>query len=513
MPYKRICISFLVLIVASSKSQVVPNSLFCNNMVLQRNVAVPVWGTSSSNEKITVDFGGQSLTTTAFNGKWMVKLKPMKESSRSQTMSIKGANNSITVSNILIGEVWLCSGQSNMERQLGLRGGQKPLLNWEQEAAMANYPLIREFALPHNNNVTIPVTSVNAKWIVCDTQTVKQFSAVGYFFGKGLYEKLQVPIGLIHSSWGGTPAEKWTRRQVMENNPELKKIVEDYDKAINDFAAKLQVFKANELTLMQQWAADTMLAKQTGKPLPRKPITPVDPQKSGDCGALYTNMIEPLIPYAIKGVIWYQGESNCGNPKQYKVLFPTMVKDWRSQWHQGNFPFLFVQIAPFRSNTPELREAQLFTAQTVPNTAIVVTIDCGDSTDIHPANKKTVGERLAIAARALAYGESELEYSGPQYQNMITNNDKIELSFTHIGTGLKAKDGDLFGFTISQDGKTFVPAIASIVNNKVIVSANGILIPIAVQYAFKNNAQGNLYNQENLPASPFRTVSNSIISK
>lgn len=503
---KRIIIVFAFTLVAVfTQAQISVNSLFCDNMVLQRNVEVPVWGVSNNTEKVTVEFAGQSITTAVSNGKWMIKLKPLKENAQPQSMTIKGSTNTIVITNILVGEVWLCGGQSNMERQLGLRNGQKPLLNWVQEAAMANYPQIREFALPHNNNVTVPVTKLNAKWIVCDTQTVKQFSAVGYFFGKALHEKLKVPIGLIHSSWGGTPAEKWTSRQALENNPELKQIVENYDKAIADYPSKLQAFKDNEAALLQQWTADTLLAKQAGKPLPQKPTMPVNPQKSGDCGGLFTTMIEPLIPYAIKGVIWYQGEANSSRAKQYQVLFPALIKDWRAQWGEGDFPFLFVQLAPYRGTSPESREVQLLTWQRTPNTAMVVTIDCGDSADIHPINKKPVGERLALAARALAYGENKLEYSGPVYQSMTINKNKIILSFTHVGSGLLAKDGDLYGFTISEDGKKFIQATAIIEKDKVIVFAEGITTPTAVRYAFINNAKGNLFNKEGLPASPFRT--------
>jgi sialate O-acetylesterase len=491
------------------KAQVSVSSIFCNNMVLQRNIEVPIWGTSlTDNEKVIVTFAGQNVSTNSIHGKWMAKLKPLKANTQPETLTIIGSNNKITITNVLVGEVWLCGGQSNMERQLGLRSGQKPLLNWEQEASMASFPQIREFALPHVNDVTVPITSLKAKWIVCDTQTVKQFSAIGYFFGKALHEKLKVPIGLIHSSWGGTPAEKWISRQALKSNSELKKIVENYDKAIADYPAKLQAYKKDEQIILQQWVADTLQAKQLGKPLPKKPVAPINPQKSGDCGGLFTTMIEPLIPYAMKGVIWYQGEANVGNPKQYKALFPALIADWRAQWSEGDFPFLFVQLAPYKSNTPELREAQLYTWQTVPNTAMVVTIDCGDTTDIHPTNKKPVGERLALAARALAYEEKKLEYSGPIYQSMKINKNKIELSFTHVGKGLWAKDGDLYGFTISEDGQKFVPATAIIEKDKIVVFANRINAPIAVRYAFINNARGNLYNIDGLPASPFRTEIN-----
>ncbi|MFP5040128.1 sialate O-acetylesterase [Parasediminibacterium sp. JCM 36343] len=499
---KPLFLLFIGLWVSSLYANVVPNGLFCDNAVLQRGVAVPVWGIADDGEKVTVTFAGQTVSTVAAQGQWMLKLKPLKAGGPYE-MTIQG-NNTVKLVNILVGEVWICSGQSNMERQLGLRGGQKPILNWLAEAADANYPEIREFALSHVASTT-PLPNVISKWVVCDTGTVKNFSAVGYFFGSTLYKNLKVPIGLIHSSWGGTSAEKWASRDALEANPELKTLVERYDKSIIDYPAALQKYNDNEATILAKWAADTAAARQSSKPLPRKPAAPIDPVKSGDCGGLFNAMINPLIPYAIKGVIWYQGESNVSRSKQYQTLFSTMITDWRSRWAIGNFPFLFVQIAPFRTNTPELREAQLIALQKTPNTAMVVTLDCGDSIDIHPTNKRPVGERLALAARAIAYNEKKLEYSGPVYEGYTKKDGKIEISFTHKGGGLVAKDGDLIGFTISSDGKTFVPAKASIQGDKVVVYSDDVKQPKAARYAFVNNAFGNLFNKEGLPASPFRT--------
>ena len=483
-------------------ASVKPNSLFCDNAVLQRGVSVPVWGTADNNEKITLEFAGQKLSTTAANGTWMIKLKPLKAGGPFEIV-ITG-NNKIILKNILVGEVWLCSGQSNMERQLGPRGGQKLIDNWRDEVLDAvNYRNIREFALPHVTS-TQPQKEVNAKWAVCDTISVKNFSAIGFFFGRELCKKYKVPIGLIHSSWGGTPAEKWTSRAVLESNPELKVLVDDYDKAIHDYPSKLEEFKKNESEILKKWTSDTTLARQNNKPLPRKPTIPVDPEKSGDCGGLYNAMIAPLIPYAIKGVIWYQGETNSGRAKQYRTLFPAMINDWRNRWNNNQLPFLFVQIAPHRSITPELREAQLLAWQKLPQTSMIVTTDIGDSADIHPTHKRPVGERLALAARAIAYKES-IEYTGPVYESMKITDGKTVLIFSHKGTGLVAKDGDLKGFVIAGADKKFVPATAIINGDKVIVSAVSIKEPIAVRYGWKNSPDVNLFNKENLPASPFRT--------
>lgn len=482
------------------QANVVPNSLFSDHMVLQRNIAVPVWGTADEGEQVTVTFNGQRLTATAINKKWMVKLAPLKAGGPF-TMTIAG-NNTITINDIMVGEVWLCGGQSNMERHLGLQAGQKPIVNGEAEVAAANYPQIREFYVPKVGGSPEPLASVNAKWSVCTPESVPNFSAVGYFFAKEIFNNLKVPVGIIHSSWGGTPAERWTSKASIESNPALKELIDAYNRDIKEFPTKLGDFKKNEQAIMAKWAADTVAARQAGKSLPRKPTAPVDPVRTG-CGSLYNAMIAPLIPYAMKGVCWYQGEANNGRGKQYQTLLPALIENWRTTWAQGDFPFLIVQIAPFRNIKPDIREAQLLITQKTKNTALIVTTDVGDSTDIHPANKKPVGERLALAARALAY-KQKLEYSGPVYTSMKKEGDKIVLQFKY-GKGLNSKDEPLKGFTIAGTDGQFIPATATIKGNKVIVSSDGVNDPVAVRYGWSNVPDVNLYNGVGLPASPFRT--------
>lgn len=494
--------SIFYLYSTSLSANVTANALFSNNAVLQRNITVPIWGTAENGEKIIVEFAGQTIHTVTVDGRWLIKLKPLKAGGPYR-MLIKG-NNTISIENILVGDVWICSGQSNMERQLGLRPPQKPLLNWEEEVKAADYPEIRMFTVARNAS-PIPVTELKGMWAICDSVNVKSFSAVGYFFGSELYKKLKVPIGLIHSSLGGTAAEKWISREALAANPELKQLLDDYNNAVQNFPDSLQKYKNNEAAFLAKWAADTLLAKQNNKPIPRKPLAPSDPQKNGDCGGLFNGMINPLIPFPIKGVIWYQGEANSGRAKQYQILFPALIEDWRSKWAIGKFPFLFVQLAPYKGNSAELREAQLLTWQKTPNTAMVVTIDCGDTADVHPANKRPVGERLALAARAVVYGEKKLEYSGPIYRYLQIKGNKVEISFTHIGSGLMSKDSVINGFTITSDTKKFFSAKAEIKGDKVIVYSHDIQQPLAVRYAFTNNAFGNLFNKEGLPASPFRT--------
>lgn len=491
-------------------AQVKPFSLFSDNMVLQREIQVPIWGTAPGCKTVTIQFNGQTIIANVVNDKWIAKLSPMKANATPLDMRFSCEKNEVVLHNVVVGEVWLAGGQSNMERQLGLRKGQKPILNWEEEAAAANYPAIREFSLPRNSNHQVPVSEINAQWKVCNPTNVINFSAVAYFFAQHLHLHYTIPIGIIHSSWGGTNIEKWMRKEVLQSNPDFATVLNKYNAAVATYPQRLAVFNAKKDSLKIKWTVDSTAAILANKPLPTKFVTPVapsdpNPMRSGEYGALYKTMIEPLIPYAIKGVIWYQGEANSSNPTLYAKLHPAMIKDWREQWKIGEFPFLLVQIAPFKNGNPELREAQFFTALHTPKTAMAVTIDCGDSNDIHPTNKKPVGQRLALAARALAYNEKKTVYSGPMYKSFEVKNDAIEISFTHIGKGLKANGNSLIGFTISANGKDFVDATAIIRKNKVVVSSPAIVNPVAVRYAFIKDPVGNLFNKEGLPASPFRT--------
>jgi len=503
---KRIFKILLLLLSLSgiAKAIVKPNTLFSDNAVLQQGVTIPVWGKATGNEKVSVEFANQKVSTIAKNGKWMVKLNPIKAGGP-YTMTIKGEN-SIEIKNILVGEVWVCSGQSNMERQLGPRWGQPLISNWKDEAAEADYPFIREFNVPQAVDIT-PQEEVNSKWVVCNPQSVKDFSAVAYFFGRDLFKKLNVPIGLIHTSWGGTPAEFWLRKEAFANYPELEPILKKYQNAINQYPKKLEQDKAKESAQTEQWQKDSTAAAIAHKNIPYKPWNAQQIYENAikPCGGLYNAMIAPLIPYAMKGVIWYQGEANADRAKEYRTLFAAMIADWRREWKIGDFPFLFVQIAPNKANTPELREAQLLTWKKTPNTAMAVATDCVDSTfDIHPPHKQLIGMRLALAARAIAYRE-KIEYSGPVYKSMKVKGDKVILSFTHIGSGLEAKDGDLKGFYISGEDKIFFPAKAEIKGSTVIVSVEKVKKPKAVRFGFSNIFVTNLYNKEGLLASPFRT--------
>ena len=488
--------------------RLVPSALFGDNAVLQQERKVPVWGTASDGEKVTVSFGGQKAEAVTKDGKWMVWLDPMKADANPRTMTIAGAANTVTSTNILVGEVWVCSGQSNMERKLPQLGtpSTNPALpqKWQQDAAAANYPEIRHLTVPHQAS-TNPETTLLAQWEVCSPQTVTNFTAVGYYFGRDLHKELNVPIGLIHSSYGGTLAEAWTRQEALASNPALSQILRGYSNYIASYGERLAKYKAEEPKLLADYQSACIQAKAEGKRPPRAPMAPPDPLTYHNFPSrLYNAMINPLIPYAIRGVIWYQGEANSGHAAIYRDLFPTLIADWRAQWGEGDFPFLYVQIAPYHNISPEIREAQFLTLGKSPNTAMAVTTDVGDAENIHPINKEPVGQRLALAARALAYGQ-QLEYSGPLYKSAQINGNSITISFDHTGKGLVAKDGPLKGFVIAGADKFFVPALAEIKGGTVVVNAQQVTTPVAVRYGWANVPETNLYNQEGLPASPFRT--------
>lgn len=488
---KTLCsiILLIALTGATAFADVKLNALFSDNAVLQQGIPLPVWGTAKDGEKVTVTFSGQTAEAVAKDGRWMLKLQPLKGNATPQTMTVTGAN-TIQVKNLLVGEVWICGGQSNMQYSLAKLGGwQLGVLNCEQVIKTANDPQLRLFSVPRQGK-DAPQRNVQGNWSECTSTNAAGFSAVGYFFGRDLRKARNVPVGLISSNVGGTEAEKWTSRQALEANPELRGIIEAHAKAVADYPQALAKYKA-----------DAEKAKQENKRFTAR--APGNPAGNGP-SSLYNAMIAPLQPFAIAGVIWYQGESNAKRSKEYQTLFPAMIKCWRDEWGQGEFPFLFVQIAPFGGQPPDIREAQLLTWQKTPKTAMAVTTDCGEANNIHPINKEPVGARLALAARAVAYGEN-IEYSGPVFSEMKVAGNKAVLSFTHTGGGLVAKGGDLKGFTIAGADKKFVPAAATIEGDTISVSSPAVAQPLAVRYGWENVPNVNLFNKSDLPASPFRT--------
>ena len=481
---------------ACIRAEVKPNPLFSRGAVLQRGLAVPVWGSAKEGEKVTVSFLGQSVsTTTAKDGKWLVRLKPLKASAQPATLTIRGEN-TVTVEDVLVGDVWVCGGQSNMEFTLNRAH------NAATVTPTANDPLLRLVTIPRGASDE-PKDEAPVTWKACDPTSAASFSAVGYFFGRDLRATQKVPVGLISSNYGGTPAEAWTDHETLLANPLLKPILDRHDRALTQFTTNGTEEKNRQA--QEAWKQAVEQAKAENKPAPPALRLPANPKTDiHRPSGLYNAMIHPLQPFGIRGVIWYQGESNNGNPKEYQTLFPTMIQNWRKTWHQGEFPFLFVQIAPFKGMSPEIREAQLISWKKTPNTAMAVITDVGDANDIHPKQKEPVGQRLALAARSLAYGE-KIEFSGPVFSAMKAKGPDAILSFTHAANGLTAKDGPLKGFEIpGPDGK-FIPAQAEIRGSTVVVHGLDGKAPAAVHYGWTNVPDVNLCNSLGLPATPFRT--------
>ncbi len=488
---------------ANSQADVRLPAIIGDNMVVQAGGQVRLWGWADPNEQIEVGISWRSFTWGVQadpQGKWDFHMIAPNVGGPYQ-ITLKGKN-TVTIQNILAGQVWVCSGQSNMQWPVGRSA------HSEQEIAGATYPKIRLFTVERRVAET-PQDDCSGKWVECSPETVGDFTAVGYFFGRHLHEELKQPIGLIHTSWGGTPAESWTSQARLEENPNFEPILARYKQAVAEYPQAIVKYKE----ALAKWEQAAATAKTEGKPAPGgRPNPPMGPGHYQSPMGLYNAMIAPLLGYTVAGAIWYQGESNAGRAYQYRELFPTMIKCWWDDWDQGDFPFLFVQLANFMEvkDTPgesawaELREAQLMTLD-LPYTGMAVTIDIGDAKDIHPKNKQDVGKRLALWALAKTYGR-RVAYSGPLYQSMETNEGKIILHFDHCAGGLVAQGGEpLKGFAIAGEDRKFVWADAGIQGDTVVVSSKEIAAPVAVRYAWADNPVCNLFNKAGLPASPFRT--------
>jgi sialate O-acetylesterase len=477
-----------------------------DNMVLQQGMATPLWGWADAGEAVTVSFLGKSQTAQPdATGKWTVKLAAA-QAGGPHEMTIRGKNQ-LVLKNILVGEVWLCSGQSNM---------QMPVMNSsnaQAEIAAANYPKIRLITVP-TKGTQEPQTDFRGQWVECSPQTVPGFSAVAYFFGRDLQLHLQVPIGLIHCSWGGSSCEAWVKRSLLEKDPQYAPLLERWEQTVATWDPEKA--KAAYEKQLEKWKLAFAAAKKAHREPPRQPRNPGDPRIGQHRPAnLYNGMLLPLIPYAIRGVIWYQGESNASRAYQYRHLFPLMIRNWREDWGQGDFPFYFVQLANYREQKPEpadsewaeLREAQTMTLK-LPNTGQAVTIDVGDAKDIHPKNKQAVGRRLAMWALARDYGW-KLQPSSPMYKRMEKESDengkRIVIYFDNAAGGLYSSKKPIRGFAIAGADRKFVWADAKIVGQTVEVSSPNVAEPVAVRYAWADNPVCTLYGANELPVCPFRT--------
>jgi len=498
LPFKHSRLWILVLSSAlalafstTTRADVTLPSVLADHMVVQRGLPTHVWGMAASHEEVTVTFRGENRSTTADDlGRWSVYFSPG-EAGGPFPMVVKGKN-TITLNDVLVGDVWVASGQSNME--FSLHG----LINPETEIAAAKYPQIRIFRVEHRP-ANFPQTNVDAKtWAACTPESAADSSAVAYYFAREVQSKIHIPIGLIETFWGGTPAESWTSMRSLTADAALMPL----------FAARADTVDHESATRLQRQhdeeEADAR-AKAEGKPAPDRPWHP-DFEAWGPSN-LFNGMIAPLTPFAIRGVIWYQGESNAGPERAYLYArsFQAMIRDWRNAWGEGDFPFLFVQIANWQTGPdgqwPVVRNAQRQTLA-LRNTGMAVTIDIGDAIDIHPKDKLDVGLRLARAARAIAYGE-KLEWSGPLYRQVTTEEHALRVWFDHAD-GLNAKGPVLTGFEVAgADGK-YSPADAKIEGTSVVVSSPAVASPVSVRYAWAANPTCNLYNREGLPASPFQ---------
>ena len=635
---KKLFITILtILFLSTGFGQVQTAKIFSDSMVLQRGIKIPIWGWANAGEKIKIQFNQQTKTVvTGANRKWKINLDPEKEGAPF-LLTISGSNQ-IQIKDVLVGDVWICSGQSNMEMTV------KNSNNAVMEIPSANNKMIRHVKIP-NNIGDRPHADLlrNTQWKTAVPANVGDFTAVGYFFAKELYAKLKVPIGLINTSWGGTHVETWTSREAFENSEEFKEMIEKIPALNLDSLSKIQKDKMmvviNKLQgglakpeiintwsetnfndskwpqmkvpgLWEEqslsnidgvvWFRKTILISEAdaGKPAEislgmiddndetylngvkigstngynvkrlyhvsagilkaGKNVLAVRVDDTGGGGGLYSDanelhlsinnkkqslagnwnfqvatlvnnttvgpnsyptllfnaMINPLIPFGIKGAIWYQGESNADRAYQYRKAFPLMINDWRNRWGQGNFPFYFVQLASFNSANgnsergskwAELREAQTLTLS-LPNTGMAVTTDIGESKDIHPKNKQDVGKRLAAVAMQNAYGKTNWVYSGPIFRSVKMEGNKALISFSSIGSGLYCKSGTLQGFEIAGTDQKFYPATGVIKGNLVVISAGTVLQPLAVRYAWADDIpQANLFNKEGFPAGPFRT--------
>lgn len=626
-------------------------ALFSDHMVLQQQMEAPVWGWAESGEHVTVtgSWDNSDISTKAgLDGRWRVKVNTPKASGP-YTLTIQGKNR-IELDNILIGEVWICSGQSNMEMGLQKESWQKGILNYKSEIAAANYPNIRLFTVPKVAAMEVQEDCIGS-WTICSPQNIARFSASAYFFGRRIHRELGIPVGLVHVSWGGSAAEAWMSQEALKEFPEFSGALDvikkgDLEASKKEFEEKLtgwwkyvetsdvgmvnhwdrpQTDTSNwkTVSIPQQWEkipgmegldgvvwfkknvnipkawADKVLWLEIGpiddmdmvwfnghkigehlelgywdKPreyeipasviqsgennitirvvdnmgggglwgtdnqymirpadksdepinfagswfyqigldLAGKQPMPTAPTASKDQYTptmLYNGMLSPVMPYGMQGVIWYQGETNTWRAYQYRKLFPALIRNWRNDWNQGDFPFYFAQIAPYNYGTegycPELQEAQMMTLSAINNTGMAVTADIGNISDIHPRNKQLVGQRLALWALAKTYNRNDIVYSGPLYKTMRIEGDRIRLIFDQVGSGLMSLGGPLTEFTIAGDDENFVPAQAEIENNTIVVSSHLVNNPAAVRYAWSNTAVGNLYNLDMLPASPFRT--------
>tara|TARA_R100000027_G_scaffold67677_2_gene67676 strand:+ start:1073 stop:2581 length:1509 start_codon:yes stop_codon:yes gene_type:complete len=491
---------YLVSILSSSlvsQAEVSLPNIFGDHMVFQREQTNPVWGWAEAGEEVTVSINGQSHSTTADeNGDWQVDLEALPVGGP-YTLTVEGEN-SLTIEDVLSGEVWLCSGQSNMVWPVSRSN------HADVEIVSANFPEIRLISIP-NVGTQEPQENFKGEWAVCSPESVPNFSAVGYFFGRRIHNTLGVPVGLIDNAWGGSAAEAWVPREVLAESDTFTEYLDNWDQKIENFSEEAH---AEKLAEFKAW-------KAAGSPEPRMRYPRDIRVGNARPGNLYNGVLNPVIGYGIRGAIWYQGESNAGRSAEYQELFPLMISTWRDSWDQGDFPFYWVQLADFKEEQDSpapggwayVREAQTMTLS-LPNTGEAVIIDAGEGRDIHPRDKQTVADRLVRHALANEYG-FDLQAASPRYESMEVSGNEVILTFSEVDEGLYAfETKEVIGFAIAGEDGEYVYADAEIVGkNQVKVFAEEVEVPVAVRYAWASNPVANLYDRNGLPVTPFRTDS------
>ncbi|MGH9628768.1 MAG: sialate O-acetylesterase [Bryobacteraceae bacterium] len=467
-------------------------ALISDHMLVQRDMPVRIFGKAKAGEGVSVSFRGQTVqTVTDASGRWEVWLAPMKPS-QAEEMTIEGEN-TLKVADVLVGDVWVGSGQSNMQWAVHQTN------NAEQEISSASFPEIRLFYVPRKPSA-VPVDDVEARWVVCSPESVKDFSAVLYYFGRQLHQDLKVPMGLIHSSWGGTPIASWISGPSLTANSRISPFLTFWEDMIAKYPVNLARYEQN----LKEWEESGSQGRRPGPPLgPGHPHEPT---------SLYNGMIAPLVKYTIKGAIWYQGETEAGRGQGhlYGEALMTLVEDWRRAFEQGDFPFFWVQLANFgnaakNGHWMRVQEGQV-KATALRGTGVAIINDIGEAADIHPKNKQDVGRRLALLARHVAYGQDNFVWSSPLFRQATREGNSIRVWFDHAGSGLKARgDGPVKGFVLAGPDGKFVPATGEIEGATVIVSSPEVPDPQAVRYAWDYNPDANLVNAAGLPASLFRS--------
>lgn len=520
-------------------------TIFTSQMVLQRQISVPVWGSAEPGETVTVSFAGQRKSVvTAADGRWLLRLDPLDASEQPQPLTVSAASGRVEMTDVLVGDVWLASGQSNMDFPVSSMKTAATVLSEGGDSGLRVFRVVKATAASTQNDL-------KGHWEAANLESIKSFSAVAYLFAKEIRRTQRVPVAILQSSWGGTPIKAWLPMQSLEQQQPLKPLLAEWQKAMQEHEAVLanparvseytsslarymaEVYPAHQAAL-KAYQADLAAGKAVGaKPVPKAPepqnpdpmAMPSPSKRPHTPTVIYNANIHPLIPFALRGVIWYQGEADGGNGLAYRELLPRLIHGWRAAWHQGDFPFLFVQLPANQQDQvpvatagwPWLREAQLLTLRQVPHTGMAITLDIGDPKDVHPQNKAIVAARLALVGRKVAYGETIVS-SGPLLVDHKVEGQMVRLRFTEIGSGLMigqapwVAEGNtslptdrLVGFYVAGSDQLWHEAVARIEGDTVIVTAPDGIAPVAVRYGWAQSPRANLYNHEGLPASPFRT--------